>query len=246
MNWAAECVHWPTGKKLIPIRTVAGSLGAFRGQRAGSSDDLSVKKSGLVNHLVLVAHPNPSSFCLSICGALRDATEACGGSFRLRDLYQQPLDPILAPADFIALAREGPRPDVVAEQELLRWAQLISVVYPIWWAGPPAVLKGYYDRVLTNGFAFRFVAGVHEPLLTGRRVLVFNTLGATVEEYQASGMLKSLSQTSDEGVFGFCGLDVAHHYYCGSIPSASAEVLAALLEEVREIARTACQEMADQ
>lgn len=195
-----------------------------------------------MNHLALVAHPNPSSFCLAICSALKDATESSGGEFKLRDLYQQPFDPVLVPADFIAMAHEGPRPDVVAEQELLAWADLISVVYPIWWAGPPAVLKGYYDRVLTNGFAFRFVNGMHQPLLSGRRVLVFNTLGATVDEYTASGMLASLSQASDEGVFGFCGLDVEHHYYCGSIPTATEDMLAALLEEVREIARKACQE----
>lgn len=129
--------------------------------------------------LWVLAHPDPCS----LNGRLRDAAlprlRALGHDVVESDLYRMGFDPVLTTGD---LTGEPPPPgtpvsdwqrsgyregrltdDIRAEQAKLRRAELVVLQFPLWWYGVPAILKGWFDRVLVNGFAF----GVRDPR-TGR------------------------------------------------------------------------------
>ena len=80
----------------------------------------------------------------------------------------------------------------------------------------PAILKGYIDRVLLHGFAYLSTPSGVVPLLTGKKVMVFNSMGQSREDYER-GMFEALRMTTDVGIFKFCGMEVVEHVYFPSI-----------------------------
>lgn len=185
--------------------------------------------------LIVYSHPNPQSFCHAIKETAVRVLAGANGSAVLRDLYAVGFDPILSGNDLTAL-QAGVTPEAIAtEQAYVREAQLLVFIYPIWWAGLPAMMKGYIDRVFTNGFAFRINEHGTEGLLGGKRVMLFTTAGATNALYEATGMEKALRQTSDEGIFRFCGMEVVHHALFGSVTSVDDTTRQRYLAEVEAV-----------
>lgn len=188
-----------------------------------------------MNVLIVYAHPNPKSFCHAIMETAKEAFEKKGGIVRVRDLYALHFNPVLTSSDFISL-KQGQVPDDIAiEQEQVKWAKLIVMIYPIWWTSMPAILKGYLDRVFSNGFAF--IAGPQgaKGLLPDKNVYLINTLGNSHESYAQSGMFESLSQTLEVGVFEFSSMPVIGHTYLSSVPSVTHEARVDMLNEVKRI-----------
>ncbi|WP_147138926.1 NAD(P)H-dependent oxidoreductase [Stackebrandtia albiflava] len=150
--------------------------------------------------LWIFAHPEPRS----LNGALRDhgtaALRRTGHEVRESDLYAMGWNPVVSPADtgddpaerfVVGAAQETAtcdgrlRDDIRAEQAKVMWADAVVIQFPMWWFGPPAILKGWFDRVFTQGFAF----GVRNPrtgrkmrygenTLWGRRAMVITSYGA--------------------------------------------------------------------
>ncbi|MFH1018492.1 MAG: NAD(P)H-dependent oxidoreductase, partial [Pseudomonadota bacterium] len=108
-----------------------------------------------MNHLIIYSHPNPKSFNHAILeefsGALRDA----GHEVRVRDLYAIGFKPVLQGSDLEQAGKRPPAEDICAEQAHISWADVITFIFPLWWAGMPAIAKGYLDRVFSEGFAYR-------------------------------------------------------------------------------------------
>lgn len=189
-----------------------------------------------MKHLIVYSHPNPKSFNCAIKEAFREVLEKRGQEVRVRDLYALGFDPVLKGRDFEALAKGSVLADVKTEQDHLEWAEMITFIFPIWWTGLPSMMKGYVDRVFSHGFAYRMENGAIKKLLTGKKALIMNTTGSPKEMYEATGMYKSLRQTSDEGIFAFCGVEVTGHKFFSGVPFISDADRKAMLEEVREIA----------
>lgn len=105
--------------------------------------------------LVVLAHPLPESFAASVANTVKVALEASGHSVDLLDLYGDNFDPCLAVAE-----RRGyfdtPYSPELAEPHVTRLqaADALFLVFPQWWFNFPAILKGYFDRVLAPGIAF--------------------------------------------------------------------------------------------
>jgi len=166
---------------------------------------------------------------------LEQALKTKGHEVRVRDLYALKFNPVLAAADFQTLAKGQTPPDIAEEQQHIKWADTLVFVHPIWWAGLPAMIKGYVDRIFLKGFAYDYGKDGIVPLLKGKKALLLTTTGTPSELYERSGMHKSLRQTSDEGIFGFCGLDVTEHKFFGGVPFSTPEQRAAMLEEVKKL-----------
>ncbi|MFD0534347.1 NAD(P)H-dependent oxidoreductase [Actinomadura luteofluorescens] len=157
-----------------------------------------------MNVLWIFAHPEGRS----LNGALRDhgAATLRRGGHRVRhsDLYAMGWNPVVGPADFghdpadrliVGAASERAHaagalaPDIRAEHDKIAWADALVVQFPLWWYGMPAILKGWFDRVFVQGFAFGVTGGDGRTLrygdggLAGRRALVVTTAGA-----RASGL----------------------------------------------------------
>lgn len=167
-----------------------------------------------MTHLIISAHPSDKSFSNYLAKALRQQYELLGWKVIWRNLYEKDFSVVLSPADLEALKSGTVPADIEAEQKLMQEADLISVVYPLWWASFPAVLKGYIDRVLTNGFAFKYGRGGATGLLTDKRVILHTTMGNTVEEYDDKGLIEAFRTIQGQEVFGFCGMQIiGHHFY---------------------------------
>jgi len=188
-----------------------------------------------MKYLILYAHPNPKSFNHAILETVQAELKNAGREVSLRDLYAQNFNPVLSANDLAGMMQGQLQPEVKAEQEFVSSADLIIVIYPLWWAGMPAILKGYIDRVFTEGFAYRIDGPDLRGLLTGKKVLLITTTGAPQEMYEASGMFKSMAQTTGEGIFQFTGMELIEHKYLCAIPYLTDENRKKMLEEVRSL-----------
>ena len=186
-----------------------------------------------MKHLILYAHPNPRSFNAAILKAAVETLEGKGYQVTVRDLYQLNFDPVLKGADFEALQAGTPLPDVAKEQAYIAEADVITLLYPVWWAGIPAILKGYIDRVFSYGFAYQYEGGSVVGLLAGKKALIINTQGTPAEYYDASGMTDAMKKISDTGILAFTGIDVADHLFFGAVPTVDDETRRGMLEEVK-------------
>jgi NAD(P)H dehydrogenase (quinone) len=180
-----------------------------------------------MKHAVIVGHPDPNSFNLSLAHAYCDAIRRKGHEPVLRDLYRMGFDPCLR-------AQEIPRPgfapadDIKAERAVIGDAEVFVLVYPLWFNAPPAMLKGYIDRVFGYGFGYGPVRqGANTQLLTGRKLLSLTTSGAPAEWLKSQGAWQAIRALFDDHLAAVCGLTVLDHVHFGEIspalPRAAAE-----------------------
>ncbi len=158
---------------------------------------------------VILAHPDPQSFNHAVARAALAALEQKGHRVAFHDLYAEKFDPIL-PADEIPRAA---RLTDELEQHCREIAQAegIVVVHPNWWGQPPAILKGWVDRVIRPGVAYQFLEGdqgegIPMGLLKAKAALVFNTAN-TAPEREARVFGDPLETLWKNCIFGLCGVD---------------------------------------
>jgi NAD(P)H dehydrogenase (quinone) len=132
--------------------------------------------------LLIYCHPREDSFCAALRDAATEALEVTGHVVDLRDLYAEGFAPALSREERGRYYDEGANlGDVERHVAALRRADAVLLVYPTWWFGMPAMLKGWLDRVWVPGVAFQLgtEAGALRPLLTNiRRIGVVTTYGS--------------------------------------------------------------------
>lgn len=121
-----------------------------------------------MNHLVIFCHPSAASFNRAIADSVQAVSEALGHDTSCRDLYGIAFNPVLCKRDMDDPAGTVPQ-DVRQEQEFITWADTLTFVYPVWWAGMPAMLKGYVDRVFCQDFAYSLHGDSVKGLLGGKK-----------------------------------------------------------------------------
>lgn len=185
-----------------------------------------------MKHLVVLAHPNPKSFSYSVAQKVGDALRAKGDTVTVRNLYDMNFNPVLSGDDFAAM-HSGKLPDDIArEQKFISEADSVIFVYPIWWTGLPAILKGYVDRVFSYGFAYVVENGGIKPLLKGKKAVLLSMQGTPNEIYDQVGMHQAMDLTTNRGIFEFCGVEVVAHEYFGAVPSSSDAQRGAMLDKI--------------
>lgn len=134
--------------------------------------------------LVVFCHPDPASFVAAAKDRVLTGLHIGGHEVRLVDLYAEGFRPELDLDDW----RSWSGPDTPADDQLqrhaddLRWAEAIVLVYPTWWSGQPAMLKGWIDRVWRNGVAWERPTGAgrrRAALTNVRRIVVVTTHGSS-------------------------------------------------------------------
>ena len=108
------------------------------------------------------------------------------------------------------------------------------MVYPLWWMGFPAMLKGYLDRVLSYGFAYKTENGESKGLLQGKAMQQFITIGSSVAKYQEYGVDKSLNHCLINGLFNYCGIENVDYTLFGDIHIIDDAARQAMLDEAAE------------
>ncbi len=190
-----------------------------------------------MKHAVIVAHPVPGSFNGAVATTYANALSASGADVLVRDLYGIGFDPCLRAAELPVPNGHGPGPDVAAERVLLQDVDVFAFVYPFWFNAPPAILKGYVDRVFSMGFGYAPTFGGTEPQLKGRGLISFSSSGAPDAWVRSSGALAALQTVFDHHLAGVCGLTVVDHVHFGGIVSdITPEAVETMLDDVRATA----------
>ncbi|MBW5448875.1 flavodoxin family protein [Cohnella sp. CFH 77786] len=191
-----------------------------------------------MKHLIVYAHPNPDSFNHAVLETAVHALKKKGHEVVVRDLYGIDFEPVLKPEDTAAMKAGQTPGDIRTEQEYIAQADAITFIYPIWWTGMPAILKGYVDRVFSYGFAYAYGEAGIDKLLQGKKGLILNTHGTPKEIYDQIGMTEGLKLTSDTGIFEFTGIEPVAHLLFGSVPSAGEAALKEILKQVEDTVNT--------
>lgn len=188
-----------------------------------------------MKHLIIYAHPNRESVNSQLKETVVSTIKDKGHEVVVRDLYALQFDPVLSLTDMQGQRAGKVHATVSEEQQHLAWAEIVTFIYPIWWTGMPAMMKGYIDRVMSYGFAYRYDKGVQMGLLKGKQAYVINTQGKSHQEYQASGMDQALKLTSDTGIFSYCGFDIKKHLFFEKADKASGEIVADWAKELATV-----------
>jgi NAD(P)H dehydrogenase (quinone) len=162
--------------------------------------------------LWILAHPEQRSMNASLMRDGLRELEASGHESRTSDLYAMGWKAVLDAADVrphdpadparltvgaeqeTAYVSDGQSADIRAEQQKITWADTLVFHFPLWWFGPPAILKGWLDRVLVQGFAFGLRGADGRTLrygeggLAGKRAMVITSVGARESSFGPRGI----------------------------------------------------------
>ena len=134
--------------------------------------------------LVVYCHPKPDSFTAAVRDVVVDHLHAVGAEVRLTDLYGRGFDPLLTGVELDGyLDCATNQKPVQQDVDDLLWCDTLIFVYPTWWYGVPAMLKGWLDRVLVPGVAFAMPDDTNEDIRPGlthiTRLGAFTSCGAS-------------------------------------------------------------------
>lgn len=185
-----------------------------------------------MNVLLVMGHPREDSLCASLAEAYRQGAERAGATVRSLALAELEFDPHVR----VDSPEHQPlEPDLQRAAGLLEWADHLVFVYPTWWGTMPALLKGFLDRLVMPGTAFRYYgpgAIDCEGLWTGKSAQIITTMDTPPPIYRglyrAAGVHALRSAT-----LGFCGVRPAHTLIFGSVRTSTPREREAWLEKAR-------------
>ena len=187
--------------------------------------------------LIVYAHPNPDSFNHAMLEKMSFGLQEEGHQVRIKDLYAEEFDPVLRATD-LDILQTGEIPEsILLEQEKLRWAEGLVFIYPLWWFGRPAILKGWFDKVLTNGFAFQYNDKGLTGLLHHRRALALITAGGTKDFFKKNDAERLVHRPMTDGTLSFCGIDDVHHRIYYNVTGMTDKERQDILKEVASLGR---------
>ena len=190
--------------------------------------------------LIVYAHPEPSSFT----GALKDAavralTQA-GHDVEVCDLYGEQFNPVAGWHDFTtvadprrfhyqaeqahASAQHGFSAELAREQRRAERANAIILVFPLWWGGVPAILKGWFERVLAYGFAYQDGMRYETGFFRGRAGLMGVVTGGTRKRFSEDGAYGTIAQVlwpTQHCMIEYLGLDTPEPFVAYAAPRVS-------------------------
>ncbi len=189
---------------------------------------------------VILAHPDTGSFNHAIAEIAIDKLRENEHKVLIHDLYEEGFDPILLSEEILKDASLPPHLERYCDE--MAKADGIIIVHPNWWGQPPAILKGWIDRVFRPGVAYEFEEGdlgegVPNGLLKAKTALVFNTSNTEAQrEVQVFG--DPLETLWKNCIFGLCGVQMFERRTFSIMVTSTVEQRRQWLKEVRELVST--------
>jgi len=189
---------------------------------------------------VILAHPDTGSFNHAIAEIAIDKLRENEHKVLFHDLYEEGFDPILLSEEILMDAPLPPHLERYCDE--MAKADGIIIVHPNWWGQPPAILKGWIDRVFRPGVAYEFEEGdlgegVSKGLLKAKTALVFNTSNTEAQrEVQVFG--DPLETLWKNCIFGLCGVQMFERRTFSIMVTSTVEQRRQWLKEVRELVST--------
>jgi NAD(P)H dehydrogenase (quinone) len=188
---------------------------------------------------VILSHPSSRSFNHAIAEVVLDQLERAGHEIYFHDLYREEFDPVLPKEEILKDALLAP----ILKNHCREIAEtdIIIIIHPNWWGQPPAMLKGWIDRVIRPGIAYEFIEedkgeGIPNGLLKAKTAIVFNTSNTeTAREINVFG--DPLETIWKNCIFGLCGVKNFYRRTFNIIVVSTEEQRSKWLNEVREIVK---------
>jgi NAD(P)H dehydrogenase (quinone) len=191
-----------------------------------------------MDHLIIVAHPLINSVTMKLARAYALELKQLQRHPEMYDLYRMGFNPVLSAAELEPLRKGREPPQIVQAQAAVASADALTVIYPLWWATMPGILKGYVDRVFARGFAYEGSQGETRGLLSGKQCVLITLSGSPMAMLRETGDWGAIDQLQDSHIFRSCGFELLEHLHVGSVePPITPATLAAFEERVRACAR---------
>ncbi len=151
--------------------------------------------------LLVIGHPDSGRYTHALAERYATGARAAGADVEVLDLASLAFDPNLRTGD------EPLEPDLERASRSILAAHHLAFFFPMWWAGPPALLKGFVDRVFLPDFAYRYPPGssIPEGLLRGRSARVVVTMDSPGWYYRLARR-RALHHAFSGGTLKFCGI----------------------------------------
>ncbi len=181
-------------------------------------------QSSLVRHVVILCHPDADSFNAHVAGTYCETVRSLGQEAVLRDLYRLRFDPVLKPDERPTSPKYRLSADVQNELDFLKDADVVVLVYPIWFGLPPAMLKGYVDRVFGANFHYHAIRdrSAGAPL-HHKHLLSITTSGNSKQWLEGQGAWLSLLHVFDHYLADAFSMTSTDHLHLGNISTPLAE-----------------------
>lgn len=206
-----------------------------------------------MNVLVVYAHQEPSSFTAAMKNTVVDTLSRQGHSVVISDLYAQGFNPTAQKWDFVTTSGKhfnymleqkhaakldfAFSPDITGEIEKIGQASLIIFVFPIWWFSVPAILKGWFDRVLAMGVAWDSGRIYENGLLRGKHAMIVASAGGPADYYRRDGRHKGsvndILHPVNHGTLAFCGLNIHEPFVALNVLGSDPQTLTHVLGELQ-------------
>ena len=188
-------------------------LGRFRNHLSATPYSVEARlfqpHAAKMHTLIVVAHPDKNSYTHAATAQFIAGLQTQrNNTYEVVDLNSEKFDPLFTIADNdIFHRRISGGNEIVAEQKRIEKADLLVLVFPVYWWSMPAVMKGWIDRVFCHGWAFEDDPKTGTTRLLGKlKGQVLAVGGSARQTYERRGYLDAMHKQIVEGIFGFCGM----------------------------------------
>ena len=164
---------------------------------------------------IIYGHPIQDSYCSQLAEAYAEGALNKGAEIRKLQLSKMEFHPVLKHGYKKRMEEES---DLIWAKDSLKWADHWVIVYPVWWGTMPSLLKGFFDRVLTPGFAFQYIEGsyFHKKFFKGKTARVIATSDAPT--WYTSIVYRNITKVQiKQTILGFCGISPVKFTQFGNV-----------------------------
>jgi NAD(P)H dehydrogenase (quinone) len=196
-----------------------------------------------VNVLIVYAHHEPSSFTAAMKNIALQTLEEAGNSVVVSDLYAQGFSAVAQKWDFVTTSgghfnymleqkhaanlEMSFSPDILGEIQKLKAADIVLFITPLWWMSAPAILKGWFDRVLAMGVAWDEDKFYENGLMRGKQALIVTATGQPADSFRAEGRHRAtpnqLLYPITHTTLAYCGFNVHEPFVALNLSASTAE-----------------------
>jgi NAD(P)H dehydrogenase (quinone) len=206
-----------------------------------------------MNVLVVYAHQEPGSFTAAMKNKAVDTLSRQGHNVVVSDLYAQGFNAAAQKWDFVTTSGKhfnymleqkhaaklefSFSPDIIGEIEKIQQANLLLFIFPVWWFSAPALMKGWFDRVLAMGVAWDGGRIYENGLLRGKQAMLIASAGGPAVYYKKEGRhratVNEILHPINHGTLAFCGLNVHEPFVALNVLGSTEEILNQTLVELQ-------------